>query len=79
MQWKPTRIEVTDEDRVASYDRAYAIMVTCPCGHVREIYQTLAAWRLGPQASIGQLRKRLRCSQCGLRVPQISVFRRPRD
>lgn len=79
MQRGSTRIQVTDADRVADYGAAYVLLVTCRCGHTREMVRALAAWHLAPDATIGQLRARLRCAKCAGRMPQIAVFRRQRD
>ena len=79
MQRGPTRIQITDADQLAHYGGAYVMLVTCRCGHDREIYRAPAIWNLGPGATIGQLRARLRCAKCRGRMPHIAVFRRQRD
>jgi hypothetical protein len=73
------RIKVEETDRMDLYGSMFAIFVTCRCGYGREISGNRARWKLGPGVTIGQFKAHLRCTQCGERMPEISVFRRPRD
>jgi hypothetical protein len=73
------RIKVEETDRMDLYGSTFAIFVTCRCGYVREICGNQARWKLRPGVTIGQFKAHLRCTQCGGRMPEISVFRRPRD
>jgi hypothetical protein len=72
-------IQVEETDRMDLYGPMFAIFVTCRCGYSREIYSNQATWKLGPTVTIGQFKAHLRCTQCAGRMPEISVFRRPRD
>jgi hypothetical protein len=79
MQREPQKIQITDADRLAHYGGAYVMLVSCRCGHHREIHRAPVIWKLDSGATIGQLRARLRCAKCQARMPDIEVFRRQRD
>jgi hypothetical protein len=73
------RIKVEETDRMDLYGPMFAIFVTCRCGYSREIYSNQATCKLGPTVTVGQFKAHLRCTRCAGRMPEISVFRRPRD
>ncbi len=73
------RIKIEETDRMDLYGATFAMVVTCRCGHSREIHGNQASWKLGPGVTVGQVKAHLRCTQCAGLMPEISVFRRPRD
>jgi hypothetical protein len=79
MSHESQRIRVEETDRMGLYGPMFAIVVTCHCGHSREIYGNQVTRKLGRSVTVGQFKAYLRCSQCGGRMPEISVFRRSRD
>ena len=79
MSRESQRIKVEETDRMDLYGPTFAIFVTCRCGHGREIHGNQAIGKLGAGVTVGQFKAHLRCTQCGGRMPEISVFRRPRD
>jgi hypothetical protein len=66
----------SDIDLLADYLRDHALLATCTgnnCLHSRKLnVEQMMRW-LGPRATIGELRKKLRCSRCDTRVPTITA------
>lgn len=57
-------------DLVATF-RVYAVCV--PCGRMEPVPLAAAAARLGPDATVTDLRERVRCSGCGARTRDVRV------
>ena len=79
MSRESQRLRVEETDRMDLYGPMFAIFVICRCGHSRQIHSNQATCKLGPTVTVGQFKAHLRCTQCAGRMPEISVFRRPRD
>lgn len=67
----------SDVDLLAYYLQDYAMMVTCTgynCTHSRKVnVEQMMRW-LGPRATVGELRRKLRCSRCEARAPMITAL-----
>jgi hypothetical protein len=79
MRRETPRIKVEETDRLDLYGPAFVILASCRCGHGSELFSHSAIRRFGLAVTVGQYKAHLRCAQCGARMPEISVSRRPRD
>ena len=56
----------------------YLVRIICECGHEREPRGEFIRRVIGPQTTIGELRRRLRCHKCGRRAAQVEVYQLPK-
>jgi hypothetical protein len=74
-----TRLAVADDMEIGALVRDwYLIRIQCPCGHLREPRGEFIRRIIGPQTTMRDLRRRLRCQKCGARGARIEVFQLPR-
>ena len=66
-----------DSDLLAQYRYDYALLAQCAgtnCTHSRKVnVEQLLRW-LGPKATIADMRRKLRCSRCEAREPNITAL-----
>jgi hypothetical protein len=70
------RLFGSDGDLLALYIRDYSLSVTCSglnCTQGRKISVPQALRWFGPEATIRDMRKHLRCSRCGARGPSVTA------
>jgi hypothetical protein len=72
------RLQGRDRELLREYvAEGFTLQVACnvfPCVHVKVLDLRPIAARLGPKATVGDLRKRLRCVGCGGREFQLSAL-----
>jgi hypothetical protein len=68
-----SRLWGADADPLGSYERDYTLTAVCRCGHERELPVALLLRVFGPEASLRQMRERLRCHRCGKRGATLKV------
>lgn len=72
-------VRVADHFKVSDFIRDwYLIRIRCVCGHEREPRGDFLRRMAGAQATIADLRRRLRCHRCGKHDAQVLVYRLPR-
>ena len=75
---KPLR--VSDEMSIGTFARDwFVVRIRCPCGHEREPRAEYIRRVIGAQATIGEVRRRLRCYKCGGRKAVLEVYQLPRS
>src|SRR5690606_29035308 len=66
----------TDADPLAKYLHDYSLVASCQgpgCIHSRKLSVAQMLRWLGTEATVGDMRRRLRCSRCGQRAPAITA------
>ncbi len=56
----------------------YIIRIRCTCGHEREPRGEFIRRVIGPQTTISELQRRLRCHKCGRRTARVEVYQLPK-
>jgi hypothetical protein len=70
------RVWGADEDPLIAYAENYTLQARCRrpfCEHRRELHFALLAKAFGPDAKLGVIGARMRCSKCGFRGARIEV------
>ena len=62
-----------DHERIGDYNRHHVLIACCHCEHSRELNLAMLVKAFGEQATLGQIRQRLRCHICGRRDPGFKV------
>jgi hypothetical protein len=60
---------------LTKYGHGYTVVAVCHFGHAAEVLNGLAQAKAASDKEFYQLRARLRCGKCGVRMPKIQVYR----
>lgn len=62
------------EQRLIDLLESFRVYALCtPCGRMEAVDLDVVVSRLGREASIGDLRRRVRCRHCGLRTREVRI------
>jgi hypothetical protein len=57
------------------YGNCFAAVARCACGHDAQLPHERVKLAAGYGAELQQSRARLRCTQCGAKMPRVEVYR----